>query len=768
MARTITVTFGDKTQHVYQDVPDDVNPQDVIKRAQTEFSKPVINVDGGRAAKAAPAAPAAEDTGFHPFRDIAEGFTEPFRQVGRNYADSAARANATATEPFNPSRAIRDLPGGIARDVRNVSSVLTSVPSALMGAVTNPIAGAVTAAGFRGVSGPSVSTQGGLHVDAGRPLNRQETQAALNAELQTAASGARVPGKPPVGIIGPRAPAPPAAAPARVLNAGEKQAAKLIRDALGPDVDKALVILKNTPEGVLPTQALADAGIDADTYMALAKAVAKSPKGAQTFRRIAEGQEAERVNTMNRVASGATDTNAMQAIDASGHNLNALSGPMREKSLARANRGNTEIPPLEAEAAAARDLATIKTAQARALGPLAQRTANDVNALDAVGPEIYNYEAVTPTTERLVASPSGVTQEVINRAKVTAGRAEEGLSNAAQSSLAAGEAARTAESKLADLKAADIEKLDLDKLTAQMRARVSKSGTETAARDAVEAAIQELKTRAKSTGGIVDANDVYEVRKNSLNDEIRNRLKNEKPKVLDKRVADILSSLRPMFDSALEDAGGKGWTDYLNVHASGARNIERQKLGAEAGRLYRTSKPTFERLVGGNAPKIVRKTMGGGTYDIEQALAPDNLPSRLPAMQEVAGQLARDRRIDELATSGQSGAQELLKREGGLAPAVLRKFLFLGSPKLAAVETFASTLNDMRVAPKIQAALVEGFRSGKSASELLAFVPLRDRLRLAPTLTNPLFWTTAGVVSQVQPKNAMAPSAPSSVNAMGQ
>ena len=47
MARNITVTFDDGSTHVYQNAPDDVTPDQVSSRAQSEFGKAVASLDGG-------------------------------------------------------------------------------------------------------------------------------------------------------------------------------------------------------------------------------------------------------------------------------------------------------------------------------------------------------------------------------------------------------------------------------------------------------------------------------------------------------------------------------------------------------------------------------------------------------------------------------------------------------------------------------------------------------------------------------------------------
>ena len=57
MARDITVTFEDGTQHVYRNAPDDITPDAVTARAQRDFGKTVTALDGGRGA--APQEPAA-------------------------------------------------------------------------------------------------------------------------------------------------------------------------------------------------------------------------------------------------------------------------------------------------------------------------------------------------------------------------------------------------------------------------------------------------------------------------------------------------------------------------------------------------------------------------------------------------------------------------------------------------------------------------------------------------------------------------------------
>lgn len=56
MPRNITVTLQDGSQHTYQNAPDDVTPDQVSTRAQSEFGQGVAHLDGGRSATPPPAA----------------------------------------------------------------------------------------------------------------------------------------------------------------------------------------------------------------------------------------------------------------------------------------------------------------------------------------------------------------------------------------------------------------------------------------------------------------------------------------------------------------------------------------------------------------------------------------------------------------------------------------------------------------------------------------------------------------------------------------
>ena len=54
MARNITITFDDGTSHVYQNAPDTLTPESVQSRAEKDFGKSVVGIDGGFTITATP------------------------------------------------------------------------------------------------------------------------------------------------------------------------------------------------------------------------------------------------------------------------------------------------------------------------------------------------------------------------------------------------------------------------------------------------------------------------------------------------------------------------------------------------------------------------------------------------------------------------------------------------------------------------------------------------------------------------------------------
>ena len=116
MARTITITFEDGTTHVYQNAPDDLTPDAVQQRAQQDFGKTVVGIDGGKKG-AAPAgegmpaartqaAPAAEPpAGYNPFATGASFFPSLYKNTVGGLVEAVS-------SPLQTAQALGDVVAG--------------------------------------------------------------------------------------------------------------------------------------------------------------------------------------------------------------------------------------------------------------------------------------------------------------------------------------------------------------------------------------------------------------------------------------------------------------------------------------------------------------------------------------------------------------------------------------------------------------------------------------------------------------------------------
>ena len=102
--RNITITFDDGTQHVYQNAPDDITPDIVQKRAESQFKKTVTNIDGGRKQQE----PTQQKASFAEqlATGLGKGFITGAGKIATNLADVTRRLNPWSTgEDIARSRA---------------------------------------------------------------------------------------------------------------------------------------------------------------------------------------------------------------------------------------------------------------------------------------------------------------------------------------------------------------------------------------------------------------------------------------------------------------------------------------------------------------------------------------------------------------------------------------------------------------------------------------------------------------------------------------
>ena len=110
MPRDITVTFEDGTNHVYKGAPDDITPDAVQARAQKEFNKPIVNLDGG-------VPTIRQNVGAEPQRRnyaISEVPMAAVTNIPKSTAEAAMGIYQAVTSPIETAKTIGDvLAGGV-------------------------------------------------------------------------------------------------------------------------------------------------------------------------------------------------------------------------------------------------------------------------------------------------------------------------------------------------------------------------------------------------------------------------------------------------------------------------------------------------------------------------------------------------------------------------------------------------------------------------------------------------------------------------------
>lgn len=521
------------------------------------------------------------------------------------------------------------------------------------------------------------------------------------------------------------------------------KAARIARNALGPDLPDALNALKAAQgQGVSAAQATAD--LNSPLWQALIdRATARDPRFLQA---LEKSQGEVSVNALAKLASGATATEVRAYTEGMKRGLNTALEPVKEETLKRANLG--------------RNVAQYES-QAEALRAGAAGKVEDVRRLTQAG-EVAGEAA----QKGFPKTPSG---ELIGLPRIAgkytypgelAEAADRWASDAAKASLDLGQGARFAQTAADTLRSAGIKPLESAPLIAKVQGLTA--NPEFAGNDVMQAAVTNLSrdiAEWTSKGGIIDARALDAIRKNSVNAAVRDLLKGQDPSVQREAAASVMTRIKPALINAIEDAGGVGYRQYLEDYAKGMRQISEKKLTGEALKLWKSNKDEFVRLVQGEAPEAVEKILGRGNYNIAQELTDDTL--------SVLRQQAQ-KRLTELSVKGQvTAGQEALKE---LLLDNMSKFRlpsYLSA--LSSTTNRALAILENKIGKNTMTALTESLKTPGGAVQLLESMPAAERNRVLKLLNNPNQWkptTRAAVGGAISgATNALAPE---SENALAQ
>ena len=621
----------------------------------------------------------------------------------------------------------------VAAPLKGFGGVLLKSGNAADAALANrfilPAAESLASAGFRtGVAAPT-------------------TGVARAADLGVRAGGGAVTGGLSAGLVNPEdtgmgaaigAAIPTVAAPvlksvAKTLGfakdvitgrAAEVRAAQVVREALGDQVGPATIVLSKARPGITAVQALQEAGINADPFMAIGK-LAEKMDTKTAYRMLMEAQEATQVNQLAAMAGGGTQTAARESQNVMRNALTDVTTPMRETELGAANTARNVTQRLEPV--------------------LNQRQASMVGALQGQGRAATDAAQAGVRAE--TGAPGFLTQGT--RAAESDVLADTMGAIKAQRGDEAGFIKRQIDS-LADY---GLKPINTDNIVASITAKLNdpKIGPSDVNQAVLSKVANKIQEWTAKGGGVIDADALYSIRKNAVGEEIARLYPNADAKQQARFAAKLLTEIKPAIDDAIVDAGGTGWRKYLQTYETGMKEIDQQKLAALALEKFKGSKEEFIKLVRGNNPDAVEDIFGPGSFNIFKEMG-----RKSGQLENIASQLERDIKVTEQAAAGAGGLARIM----GMTDAQVKRIPAFFSKTTTAINMALDVLEG-QVDKKVKQVFVDGMKSGKSAAELIQTLPSKERGKVLRTLMNSREWNPEGVTAPVQlfvdRKNNLAP-----------
>ena len=649
-----------------------------------------------------------------------------------------------AGEVFNP--VTMAVPGALGNAVTKVSAINPALAK-----FAAPIAESLASGGFKTGIVPTNALQKILNLSvqgAGGAGTGVVTNMLISPEQSNTVAGA-------IGAAVPIA-VPPVAkgiaiAAGKVWDLATNQAAKVEAGKIARKMAGDTINEIRAANGVAPMDidaAQAAYGIQNDVWQAFLDVV-KGKDTRAVFSTLKTKQAQDQFNMIANMARGATEAEAKTSREVANKTLNNLTTRGREENMLNANLGKEVMVPLQQEADLARQAAAANVEKVRRLST-PQVTLEPLN----ITPKLIDNAGVTaPGVQARAINPAPTNLATDANLTNLANRADEAANKAAAESLTQGEIARNAETKLADLTAKGIQPLDVSVITKKLSEFANQVGTRA---DPIQVSVlnnlnQHIKNVAAKADGIMDVNDLYQIRKTGLNDAIEKELRSNglDPSTQSKRIADMLTQIRPLIDDAIEKAGGKTWRDYLATHSAGLKQIEQMEMADKLRSLYKTDKNTFVKLVEGNDIKAVQDIFGPGNHDIAVQMS-----EKIKPLLKIKDEITRDAKINEQINTAR---RALGFKEGSWAEKIPG---FVGLETAVAkklIQTIEGKIND-----KAMQVLIKGAESGKNMNEILNTLPASERTKFLSVLNDSKEWSplVGTAVNRETNRNKLAPNQP--------
>jgi hypothetical protein len=531
------------------------------------------------------------------------------------------------------------------------------------------------------------------------------------------------------------------------------KAGKVAREMAGDTINQIRATNNLAPININAAQAAG--GIDNDVYQAFLDFYSGKDKSSY-FRILKDRQKTDQLNQLAKLAGGATDTEIITNIDSAKRVLNQLTTPIREEAFAKVAQINKVVPELTQEAQTLRKEAAKKVEEVRRF--VGQQVSKPTN----VTPGLIDDVSVSPAAQARAITPAQDNLATDYLLGKLAGSADEVAGKAAVDSITAGAAARSAEAKLAEISERGLKPISANNIASKIDALAMQPGTRMD--DIQRKALLKISEKFRETGAlskdIVGPEDIYQVRKTSINDAMTQALSESgyDPSAQSQRLAGLLGDVRGYIDDAIRNAGaGKEWDDYLSTFAKGRQQLDQRFTAGQLLKILEQDKQKFVDIVKGQDPDFVEKIFGPGNKDIMQAMGGQRPRSPMVNLLGIADNIQRDLDIKKQIKPGRLALN--LEDQYGNPSELIPGFV---GYKTAIGKKVAQMLTG-KVNEKAQQLITEGVRTGKSMNEILNTLPAEERLKVIELFrTNPELQRAAniGAIQTVTPQapNRLAPA----------
>ncbi len=507
----------------------------------------------------------------------------------------------------------------------------------------------------------------------------------------------------------------------------QNKAVNIAQQAAGSEAKNIRAALQGAEPGLTPPQATAESPRQA--WQAL---LAFEPTDFAAD--VARRQQALSQAQLAALGGGASATAARETAEAGKRELTDITSPMRETELAAANEAqrvmNALVPRRQQKQAS---MVSALQESGRTGTEAAQRTESAVQQLQRVVPE-----QIPSVSARQAA-----------RVQAAAGAQQQEASNLFADISRQRRAERDfIDRQIGSLEAYGLKPLDINPVVQRIDTTLNTPGirASTDVTRVMSLLKDDLLTLAERNGGVIDAHDLYTLRKEGVAQRVRDVLKQDDPKAAAKVTAAVVDKFRPLIDNAIEQAGGTGWRQYLDTYSKGMDVIARKQMAAQALDMFKGNPQDYVRLVRGDNPDAVEAIFGPGRYSIFKEMT-----AEMPTLDKVARIVEADKLAAEKAAGGRGELAQIL--EANRAKLRLPNWF---SPTITAANMRLADV-EKRVDKKTIDMIRKAAESNQGLIDLLDGLPVKERQKLMRLVTD---ISTSGVGQAVIPaaRAAVAPT----------